>query len=66
MPYIAIKGFPAYDETVREVAERIERGEITRDKDKMLTLGGKYAQRKNNDLHGQQGALRGAPRRRQR
>ena len=25
MPYIAIKGFPKGDETIREVADRIER-----------------------------------------
>ena len=73
MPYIAIKGFPKDDETVRKVAERInavlldlwgcrqeyinisyeavppeewderiERGEIARNKDKMLMLGGEW------------------------
>ena len=73
MPYIAIKGFPKDDETIRKVAERInatllelwgcrqehinisyeavppeewderiERGEIARNKDKMLMLGGEW------------------------
>ena len=73
MPYIAIKGFPKDDETVRKVAERInatllelwgcrqehinisyeavppekwderiERGEIARNKGKMLMLGGEW------------------------
>ena len=76
MPYIAIKGFPKDDETVRKVAERInavlldlwgcqqehinisyeavppeewderiERGEIAQNRDKMLILGGKWASR---------------------
>ena len=73
MPYIAIKGFPKDDETVRKVAkrinaallelwscqqehinisyesvppeewdERIERGEIAQNMDKMLICGGKW------------------------
>ena len=73
MPYIAIKGFPKDDETIRKVAERInavlldlwgcpqaainisyeaippekwdermERGEIARNRDKMLLCGGKW------------------------
>ncbi len=76
MPYIAIKGFPKDDETIRKVAERInatllelwgcrqehinisyeavppeewderiERGEIERNRDKMLMLGGKWTSR---------------------
>ena len=76
MPYIAIKGFPKDDETVRKVAERInatllelwgcrqehinisyeavppeewderiERGEIARNRDKMLMLGGEWTSR---------------------
>ena len=76
MPYIAIKGFPKDDETVREAAERInatlldlwccrkehinisyeavppeewderiERGEIARNKDKTLMLGGEWTSR---------------------
>jgi len=75
MPYIAIKGFPKDDETLRKVAERfnetllelwgcqqehinisfeavppeewderIEHGEITRNRNKMLMLGGKWTQ----------------------
>ena len=42
MPYIAIKGFPKDDETIREVAERIKHGEIARNRDKMLILGGEW------------------------
>ncbi len=76
MPYIAIKGFPKDDETMRKVAERInaalldlwgcqqehinisyeavppeewderiEHGEIARNRDKMLMLGGKWTSR---------------------
>ena len=76
MPYIAIKGFPKDDETVRKVAERInetllelwgcrqehinisyeavppeewderiERGEIAQNRDKMLMLGGEWTSR---------------------
>ena len=76
MPYIAIKGFPKDDETVRKVAERInaallelwgcrqehinisyeaippeewderiERGEIERNRDKMLMLGDEWTSR---------------------
>ena len=79
MPYIAIKGFPKDDETVRKVAERInatlmelwgyrqkhinisyeavppeewddriERGEIARNRDKMLMLGGKWISREKS------------------
>ena len=84
MPYIAIKGFPKDDETVRKVAERInatllelwgcrqehinisyeavppeewderiERGEIVRNEDKMLIYGGKkmYEEKKLTILH---------------
>ena len=84
MPYIAIKGFPKDDETVRKVAERInetllelwgcrqehinisyeavppeewderiERGEIARNRDKMLMLGGEWksAEKKLTILH---------------
>ena len=78
MPYIAIKGFPKDDETVRKVAEcinavlldlwgcrqehinlsyeavppeewdeRIERGEIARNRDKMLIHGGKWMSRES-------------------
>ncbi len=76
MPYIAIKGFPKDDETVRKVAERfnaallelwgcqqehinisyeavppeewderIEHGEIERNRDKTLICGGKWTSR---------------------
>ena len=76
MPYIAIKGFPKDDETLRRVAERfnetllelwgcqqehinisyeavppeewnerIEHGEISQNRDKMLILGGKWTSR---------------------
>jgi len=76
MPYIAIKGFPKDEDTMRKVAERfnatllelwgcqqehinisyeaippeewderIERGEIARNRDKMLILGGKWTSR---------------------
>ena len=76
MPYIAIKGFPKDDKTIREVAERInttlldllgcrqehinisyeavppeewderiERGEIAQNKDKMLMFGGEWTGR---------------------
>ena len=76
MPYIAIKGFPKDNETMRKVAdrinaallelwgcqqehinisyeavppeewdERIERGEIARNRDKMLIYGGKWMNR---------------------
>ena len=79
MPYIAIKGFPKDDETVRKVAERInetllelwgcrqehinisyeavppeewderiERGEIARNRDKMLMLGGEWTSREKS------------------
>ena len=79
MPYIAIKGFPKDDETVREVAERInaalldlwgcqqehinisyeavlpeewderiERGEIARNRGKMLILGGEWTSREKS------------------
>ena len=79
MPYIAIKGFPKDDETIRKVAERInaalldlwgcqqehinisyeavtpeewderiERGEIERNRDKMLMLGGKWISREKS------------------
>ena len=79
MPYIAIKGFPKDDETIREVAERInaalldlwgcrqehinisyeavppeewderiERGEIARNRDKMLMLGGEWTSREKS------------------
>ena len=84
MPYIAIKGFPKDDETMRKVAERfnaallelwgcrqehinisyeavppeewderIERGEIVRNEDKMLIYGGKkmYEETKLTILH---------------
>ena len=42
MPYIAIKGFPKDDETMRKVAERIERSEIVQSRDKMPIYGGKW------------------------
>ena len=79
MPYIAIKGFPKDDETMRKVAERfnatllelwgcrqehinisyeavppeewderIERGEIARNKDKMLMFGGEWTSREKS------------------
>ena len=79
MPYIAIKGFPKDDETIREAAERInatllelwgcrqehinisyeavppeewderiERGEIERNRDKMLMLGGEWTSREKS------------------
>ena len=82
MPYIAIKGFPKDDETIRKVAERInaallelwgcrqehinisyeaiapeewderiEHGEIERNRDKMLLLGGKWMSREKITIY---------------
>jgi len=42
VPYIAIKGFPKDDETMRKVAERIERSEIVQSRGKMPICGSKW------------------------